>query len=455
MQYGVIILAAGKGTRMRSALPKLLHPVGGRPMLGHLLEVASHLSQQSPIVIIGHGAEQLQQAFASQTISWVEQKQQLGTGHAVMQTLPQLQDDITYLILVGDAPLIREPSLAQLAEQSTLTGLAVLTVKLNNPEGYGRIIRDTAGQVTAIVEEKDATPDEKKINEINSGIFAIRGDRLKELLPKITNQNAQSEYYLTDIVALAARAGYGVKPLMITDETEVLGCNDKVQLAQLERIYQQRQAQAALLAGATLADPARFDVRGELQIGNDCFIDINCVFEGKVTLGDQVHIGPNCLISDSVIGSQTVIKANTVIESSVVGGENDIGPFARLRPQTELAEQAKVGNFVETKNAKIAKGSKVNHLSYVGDAVVEENVNVGAGTITCNYDGVSKHQTTIKAEAFIGSNTALVAPVTIGKGSTVAAGSTITKDVNSGTLAITRAKQAEIADWKRPKKEKS
>lgn len=455
MQYGVIILAAGKGTRMRSDLPKLLHPIGGRPMLGHLLKVAGHLSQKPPIVIVGHGAEQLRQTFTSQAINWVEQKQQLGTGHAVMQALPHLNDETIYLILVGDAPLIRQQTLFQLAEQSALTGLAVLTVKLQQPTGYGRIIRDTAGQVTAIVEDKDASADEKKIDEINSGIFAVRGDRLKELLPKITNQNAQAEYYLTDVVALATQAGYGVKPLMITDETEVLGCNDKVQLAQLERIYQRRQAQAALLAGTTLADPARFDVRGELHTGNDCFIDINCVFEGQVTLGDQVHIGPNCLISDSVIGSHTVIKANTVIESSVIGGENDIGPFARIRPQTELADQAKVGNFVETKNAKIAKGSKVNHLSYVGDAVVEENVNVGAGTITCNYDGVSKHQTTIKAGAFIGSNTALVAPVTIGKGSTVAAGSTITKDVNLGALAITRAKQVEIANWQRPVKKKS
>lgn len=452
MQYGVIILAAGKGTRMRSALPKVLHPVGGQPMVGHLINVAKAMGSEAPIVIYGHEGQRLKDVFTEQAITWVEQAEQLGTGHAVLQTLPHLHDNTTYIILVGDAPLIRQQTLVQLTECSADSGIAVLTVQLDNPFGYGRIIRNNVGQATAIVEEKDADAEQKKINEINSGVFAVRGDVLKNLLPKIGNRNAQGEYYLTDIVALATEAGNGVKPLMITDETEVLGCNNKVQLATLERIYQARQAEQIMLDGATLADPARFDVRGQLNVGNDCFIDVNCVFSGKVTLGQNVHIGANCVINDSVIGDNTVIKANTVIENAVIGANNDIGPFARIRPKTVLADNAKIGNFVETKNAQIAKGAKVNHLSYVGDAVVGENVNVGAGTITCNYDGANKHLTTIGADAFIGSNTALVAPVTVGQGATVAAGSTITKNVGERSLGITRSKQSEIPNWSRPVK---
>ncbi len=451
MQYGMIILAAGKGTRMKSALPKVLHPVGGKPMVVHLTALGHDMGAQ-PLVIYGHEGKLLQAALADEAVTWVKQDEQLGTGHAVLQTLPYLEDDRSYFILVGDAPLIRESTLHALAEASSDSGIAVLTVSLDNPFGYGRIVRDAAGNVARIVEEKDASAEEKKVSEINTGVFAVRGALLKALLPNIGNDNAQGEYYLTDMVALANAAGHRVNTHCIDDIDEVLGCNNKIQLAQLERIYQHRQAEQLMQQGVTLADPARLDIRGQVSAGADCFIDVNTVFIGDVTLGNNVHIGPNCVIEAASIGDNTQILANSVIERASVGEHVVVGPFARLRPNTRLESHSKIGNFVETKNAHIAAGSKVNHLSYIGDAVIEGNVNIGAGTITCNYDGVNKHQTVIKTGAFIGSNTALVAPVTVGENVTVAAGSTITKNARADSLAIARARQMEIKNWQRPVK---
>ncbi len=453
MQNGIIILAAGQGTRMKSQLPKVLHKVGGKPMVEHLIDLAENIDAK-PIVIYGHQGEKLQNTFANRDITWVYQDKQLGTGHAVLQTIEHLQDDLIYFILVGDAPLIRQETLLSLSKTAENTGIAVLTVHINNPFGYGRIVRHTDGYVEKIVEQKDANDNEKSITEINSGVFAICGDLLKILLPKIGNKNAQNEYYLTDIVALANAEGNYVSAYVIDDMTEVLGCNNKVQLAQLERIYQQRQAEQLMINGATLADPNRIDIRGKVSVGNDCFIDVNCIFEGEVTLGDNVVVEANCIIKNTTIGYGTYIKSHTVIEDSVIGEQADIGPFARIRPKTHLANQAKIGNFVETKNAKIASGAKVNHLSYIGDAVVGEKVNVGAGTITCNYDGANKHQTIIGDNAFIGSNTALVAPVHIGENVTVAAGSTITKNVDANMLTIARSRQTDIENWQRPVKKK-
>ncbi len=453
MKHGIIILAAGKGTRMKSSLPKVLHPVGGKPMIAHLTTLALEQGQ-TPIVIYGHQGQALKDALGEQTITWVEQKAQLGTGHAVQQTLPHLDDDTLYYILVGDAPLIRAETLKQLGRCASDSGIAVLTVTTDQPFGYGRIIRDSSDAVSRIVEEKDASAQEKAIGEINSGIFAVRGELLKALLPKLTNDNAQGEYYLTDMVALANQAGHPVAAHCIADISEVMGCNNKVQLAELERIYQRRQTQQLMLDGATLADPARVDIRGQVEVGSDCFIDVNAVFIGEVTLGDNVYIGPNCIIENSCIDSHTIVKANCVLEEASIGQSANIGPFARIRPKTRLADNTKIGNFVETKNAQIAEGSKVNHLSYVGDAIVEGNVNIGAGTITCNYDGVNKHLTTIKSGAFIGSNSALVAPVTIGNNVTVAAGSTITNDTGDNELAIARARQSVIKDWQAPQKNK-
>ena len=454
MQYGIIILAAGKGTRMKSKFPKVLHPVGGKPMIEHLIDRANDLHVDAPIVVYGYEDEQLKRGLSSHNITWVAQQQQLGTGHAVAQTTLHLADNVTYLILLGDAPLIRQTTLTELANASQRSGIAVLTAELDNPFGYGRIVRYADGHVESIVEQKDTGDKEHQLREINSGVFAVRGDILKKLLPKISNDNVQKEYYFTDIVALANAAGYPVISLLIKDKDEVLGCNNKAQLAQLERIYQMRQAQQLMMDGVTLADPARIDIRGTLSAGKDSFIDVNCVFEEAVTLGENVIIEANCVIKNATIGTGTKIKAHTVIEDACIGRNADIGPFAHLRPKTQLADNSKVGNFVETKNAKIANGAKINHLSYIGDADIGENVNVGAGTITCNYDGANKHKTVIGKNAFIGSNTALVAPVSVGQRATIAAGSTITKNVDADTLGVTRNRQASIKNWKRPIKKK-
>lgn len=450
MKLEAIILAAGKGTRMKSALPKVLHQVGGKPLLAHIIHTAQRLGCQTPIVICGHKSELLKSYFADTPLAWVEQTEQLGTGHAVLQTLDKIKSDTHYLILVGDAPLIEAKTLTDLA--NTQADVALLTVETPTPKGLGRIIRDGHGQIKRIVEEKDATAAEKSITEINSGIYCIKGSALQTLLPKISNANEQQEYYLTDIIALALAEGLIVNTVTSHNPNEVLACNDRQELAVLERVYQQQKATEMMLNGATLLDPNRVDIRGEIEVGQDVSIDINCVFLGRVKIGNNVQIGANCIIQDTEIADNVKIEANSMIDTATIGQSATIGPFARVRPHTHLSEDSKVGNFVELKKAQLGKGSKVNHLSYVGDATIGENVNIGAGVITCNYDGVNKYQTEIADGAFIGSNTALVAPVNIGENVTIGAGSTINKNVKANSLGIARAKQTEIADWKSPKK---
>ncbi|WIO74302.1 bifunctional UDP-N-acetylglucosamine diphosphorylase/glucosamine-1-phosphate N-acetyltransferase GlmU [Porticoccaceae bacterium LTM1] len=447
----IVILAAGKGTRMKSALPKVLHKLAGRPLLQHVIDTSSQLTNAQITVVTGHGSEQVR-STVNGVEQWAEQTEQLGTAHAVEQALPHLNDDGKTLVLYGDVPLLEQATLSRMLELVEENTMALLTVDLKDPTGYGRIIRDTHGNVTAIVEHKDASEAQRAICEVNTGVMALNNADLKRWLPMIGNNNAQGEYYLTDLIEIAQKDGYIINPLQPACEQEVQGINDRVQLSELERYYQLTRAEHAMRNGVTLADPNRFDVRGSLETGTDVTIDINCVFEGTVQLGSNVVIGPNCLIQNARIGDGVEIKANTVIENSVVANNAIIGPFARLRPGTELAENTKVGNFVETKKAVVGKGSKINHLSYVGDAVLGENVNVGAGTITCNYDGVNKYKTEIEDGAFIGSNSALVAPVTVGAGATVGAGSTITCSVPANELAVGRAKQKNIQGWKKPSK---
>ncbi len=454
MDIHVITLAAGQGSRMKSALPKVLHPIAGRPMLEWVLDASSAvLNQVRPHVVIGHGAEQIRERMAHLDVNWIEQTEQLGTGHAVMQAAPACEGADVVLVLYGDVPLIQASTLQALIAKSGGTKLALLTVVLDNPAGYGRIVRDDDGAIQAIVEDKDATPEQKAINETNTGIMAIPGAYLHQWLSQLTNDNAQGEYYLTDIVAMAVNGGIPVVAAHPESEMEVQGVNDRKQQAQLERLLQQRTADQLMNDGVTLMDPARLDVRGQLVCGHDVVIDINCIFEGDVRLGDGVSVGPNCVIKNAVIEAGTVIKANSVIEDSRVGELCDIGPYARLRPGTQLEKQAKIGNFVETKKAHIGVGSKVNHLSYIGDATVGEGVNIGAGTITCNYDGVNKFKTTIGDGAFIGSNSALVAPVNVGNGAVVGAGSTLTQNVPDEHLGIARGRQRNIAGWKKPAKQ--
>lgn len=453
MQTQIIVLAAGKGTRMRSALPKVLHPLAGKPLLVHVLDAARSLPDQRTWVVVGAGMAAVQQACVGYPVSWVEQREQLGTAHAVSQALPELDDQGTALILYGDVPLLAPATLTTMVASAAEGALALLTVHLADPAGYGRILRDTGGAVIGIIEEKDATIAQRALTEINTGIMAMPVCTLRSWLARVGNANAQGEYYLTDIVALAAAEGVVIQTFHPHGPAEVQGVNDRVQLASLERCYQLRLAECLMAAGATLADPARFDCRGQLSVGHDVFIDINCVFEGRVTLGDDVRIGPGCVIRDAEIGHGALIKANTVIEGPVViAAGAQVGPFARLREGTRIGAQARIGNFVETKQAEFGRGSKANHLAYVGDARLGEDVNVGAGTITCNYDGAAKHRTEIGAGAFIGSNSALVAPVSIGPGATVGAGSTITVDVPAGHLGIGRGKQRNIPGWRRPEK---
>ena len=448
----IIILAAGKGTRMRSNTPKVLHTLAAKPFVQHVLDRATDLGAASTYIVTGHGAEQVEQALANSGAAFVAQTEQLGTGHAVQQVLPHIQPEASVLILYGDVPLTKTETLSNLLMLVSSESMGLLTVNLAEPSGYGRILRDANEQVTAIVEQKDAGLEQLAIQEVNTGVMAVKGKHLLAWLPQLSNSNAQGEYYLTDIIAMACAAGIEVKTAQPRSEAEVMGVNDRIQQAQLERIYQREQAEALLTAGVTLLDPARFDCRGTLTAGSDCVIDINCIFEGDVTLGDNVTIGANCSIKNAKIGDNTDIKANTIIEDSTIAGGSDIGPFARLRPGTELALGAKIGNFVETKKVHIGAGSKVNHLSYVGDAVVGKGVNIGAGTITCNYDGVNKHQTTIEDDVFVGSNTALVAPVTVAKGSTIGAGSTVTQSSKDHQLVVARAKQRNIDNWRRPVK---
>lgn len=451
-KLNIVILAAGKGTRMYSDLPKVLHTVGGKPILGHVLDCAKSLNPHKIIVVYGFGGETVKQAFANETITWVNQAEQHGTGHAVQQAVPHLDADADTLILLGDVPLIDAEACRQLITQAE-NKLAILSFNKADPTGYGRIVRNAAFGVTAIVEHKDATEEQHKITEVNTGIMAMPNAHLVQWLSNLTNNNAQGEYYLTDIVALAVKDNVDVVAEITPDEWSVTGINSKTDQAQIERVYQSRYANNLLKQGVTLRDPVRLDVRGSLSCGRDIEIDINCVFEGKVVLGDNVKIGANCVIKNAQIEAGTQIAPFTHIDDTAIGENVRIGPFARLRPGTTLAANTHIGNFVELKNAQVDIGSKVNHLSYVGDSTVGKNVNIGAGTITCNYDGANKFRTVIEDDAFIGSDSQLVAPVTIGRGATIAAGSTITRDAPADQLTFCRAKeQRSIVGWKRPQK---
>lgn len=452
-QLAVIILAAGQGTRMRSAHPKVLHPLAGKPMLEHVVDAATQLNPESVHVVYGHGGEQVQQQLQHLKVNWVLQAEQLGTGHAVEQALPALQSEEMVLVLYGDVPLIQMETVQQLLQQGTESGFSLLTVALDNPAGYGRIVRDRQGNVARIVEQKDAREDELQLNEVNTGIMALSAKKLQGWIDSLENNNAQGEFYLTDIVEMAVASGVEVSAVTAPTEAEVQGVNDRLQLAQLERIYQRQQAEALMRKGATLMDPERFDLRGTLQTGKDVTIDINAIFEGEVVLGDGVKIGSNCHISDAVIESGSEILPNSVIESAKVGPNCRVGPFARLRPGTELTASNHIGNFVELKNSQVAEGSKINHLAYVGDTTVGARVNVGAGVITCNYDGANKHRTVIGDDAFIGSDCQLVAPVTVESGAVIGAGSTIVKTAPADQLTLSRSKQLTMKGWKRPVKQ--
>jgi bifunctional UDP-N-acetylglucosamine pyrophosphorylase/glucosamine-1-phosphate N-acetyltransferase len=449
----IVILAAGKGTRMKSSLPKVLHPIAGRPLLQHVIDTVRALGSKELLnIVVGYRADAVEGALAADDLRFVLQTQQLGTGHAVQQTLDYIHPQSTALILYGDVPLITTKTLAKLAATADKQTLALLTLDLEDPSGYGRIQRNQKGEVIAIIEHKDANPEQLAIKEINTGIMALSGEHLHAWLPQVSNNNAQGEYYLTDLIALAKQHGVKIHTEQADNEWEVLGVNDRVQQAQLERVYQQQQAEQFMRGGLTLIDPNRFDCRGELTFGEDVEIDFNCLFEGKVSLGNNVKVGPNCCIKNATIGDGTIIYANTIIEDSTIAKNCQVGPYARFRPGVEMADGAKAGNFVEIKKSKIGEGSKVNHLSYVGDAELGKKVNVGAGTITCNYDGANKWLTEIGDGAFIGSNTALVAPVKVGKGATTGAGSTINQAIPDNQLAVARAKQKNIEGWERPKK---
>lgn len=450
----IVILAAGQGKRMYSALPKVLHPIAGKPMLGHVLDTVQKMdSMVTPCIVLGHGQEAVK-AYLNKNHSnftFAVQAEQKGTGHAVMQALSYLNEDASTLILYGDVPLIQASTLKDLLLLAQDETLVILTQELENPTGYGRIVRSLEGEVTGIVEEKDATAEVKQVREINTGMMACPTKELREWLSHIQPNNAQGEYYLTDIVGLAAGQGMPIRTMMPQYGFEVEGVNSRVQLAALERTWQTHLAEELLLKGVTLIDPQRIDIRGDFNCSNDVTIDIGCIFEGQVEIARSVHIGPYCVIKDSKIGANSQIKAFSHLDGAVLGESAVIGPYARLRPGTEIDEQAHVGNFVEVKNSRIGKGSKANHLSYIGDAQVGSRVNIGAGTITCNYDGVNKHQTIIEDDVFIGSDTQLVAPVTVGKGATIGAGTTLTKDAPEDKLTISRAKQLSV-EWKRPQK---
>jgi bifunctional UDP-N-acetylglucosamine pyrophosphorylase/glucosamine-1-phosphate N-acetyltransferase len=454
MQLSVVILAAGQGKRMKSALPKVLQPLAGKPLLKHVIDVSQSLQPSHVSVVYGHGGDVVREALKGENVSWTLQAQQLGTGHAVKQALPSLKDDSLVLVLYGDVPLIRHSTLEELVKLAGPKAMGLLTMVVDNPTGYGRIVRNARGQVLKIVEQKDASKQQLKIKECNTGILAVPARLLKKWLGKVNNKNSQGEYYLTDIVALAAKDKVKVNPLVSPTVAEVLGINDKVQLAEVEGLRRVQVARDLMLAGVTLADPARVDVRGTLAHGDDVFIDVNAVFEGTVTLGNRVRIGPNCVIRDTKIGDDTEIFANCVLESADIGAKCQIGPFSRMRPTSTLAEGVHLGNFVEVKNSKLGVGSKANHLSYVGDAEVGSRVNVGAGTIVANYDGANKHRTVIEDDAHTGSNSVLVAPITVGAGATVGAGSTVTRGVPAGKLTLARARQVVIDDWVRPVKQK-
>ncbi len=451
----VIILAAGKGTRMYSSKPKVLHRLAGKPLVQHVIDSARELHAETVSLVYGYGAEQVKQALVSEKLLWCEQKEQLGTGHAVQQAVEHIVDAANVLILYGDVPLLGATTLEKLLAVKKHRAIALLTACLDNPAGYGRIVRSCEkNTIEKIVEEKDADNEIRQINEINTGVMVVDGEKLKKWLARIGNNNAQGEYYLTDLIELAVSEGEAITSYTVEDNKEIEGINNKNQLAEIEREYQKRQANQLMTRGVTLKDPSRFDLRGTLEVGQDVSIDINVIIEGDCKIGDNVTIGANSVLKDAIIGNNVNIFENCVIEKSQVNHGCNIGPFARLRPETQLDDNVKVGNFVEIKKARIAKGSKVSHLSYIGDTDMGKNVNVGAGTITCNYDGANKHLTKIGDNAFIGSNTALVAPIEIGSGATIGAGSTLSRNAEADKLTFTRAEQKTIAGWKRPVKKK-
>jgi len=452
MALQVVVLAAGQGKRMFSGLPKVLHPLAGRPLLTHVLDAARRLEPRRLCVVIGHGAEAIRGRMHDADVTWALQKEQHGTGHAVMQAMPHLEEDGTVLVLYGDVPLIDTKTLASLVEAAAGERLALLTQELEQPKGYGRIVRDGAGKVARIVEEKDATDAERALREVNTGILAAPRALLEKWLRGLRNDNAQGEYYLTDIVAAAVAGGTPVEVRRPGAAQECLGVNSKSELAALERLLQMSEARRLLDAGVTLADPARIDVRGTLTCERDVSIDVNCIFEGTVKLGRGVRVGANCILRDVTVGEGTEIKPFTLVEEAAIGAQARIGPYARIRPGTELDDDVHVGNFVEVKASRMGRGSKANHLAYVGDSTVGRDCNIGAGTITCNYDGAHKHRTVIEDDVHIGSDVQLIAPVTVGKGATVAAGATITDDVPPGGLTLTLKKQVTKPDWQRPRK---
>ena len=446
-----IILAAGQGTRMNSQTAKVLHKVGNKSLLQHVID-ASRPLVNSINVIIGHHSESVKKTTSNEDINWVNQKEQLGTGHAVQQAIPHINDNSICLILYGDVPLIKTETLQILTDKAESSGFSLLSVMMENPFGYGRIIRDSNNSILSIVEQKDASKDELQVREINTGIMAIRGSILKKYLKELEPNNSQGELYLTDIVEKAVKDNVSIASFICESVAEVMGINDKNQLSQAERAYQQNKASDLMSKGLTIMDPKRFDCRGELSFKDDCVIDVNVVFEGDNDLGKNVLISPNCIIKASKIGDNTHILANSIIENAVIGSNTSIGPFARIRPETKIGNHSKIGNFVEVKKSSIENNSKVSHLSYIGDSKIGNDVNVGAGVITCNYDGINKFQTEIKDGAFVGSNSQLVAPVTIGKNATIGAGSTITQNTPDGQLTLSRNKQSTISKWKRPLK---
>jgi bifunctional UDP-N-acetylglucosamine pyrophosphorylase / glucosamine-1-phosphate N-acetyltransferase len=453
MPLNVVILAAGQGKRMYSRRPKVMHALAGQPLLAHVLATARRLEADRICVVYGHGGEQVRTALGGSDVTWVQQAVQLGTGHALAQALPHLTRAAVTLVLYGDVPLIRAETLTRLLTHAA-DGVAVLTMVLDEPRGYGRIVRDAGGAIRRIVEERDASAEERALTEVNTGLMALPTARLAGWLERLSNDNAQREYYLTDTVKLALADGVGVRAVAVQAPWEALGVNSRADLAQLERIYQREYAKRLLDHGVTLADAARIDVRGELVCGADVAIDVNCVFEGRVELGEGVEIGANCVLKNVSMGAGVRVEPYTYIEAATIGAHCRIGPYARIRPGTRLAEDVHIGNFVEVKASEIGAGSKANHLAYVGDSTIGRNVNVGAGTITCNYDGARKHRTVIEDDVFIGSDTQLVAPVTVRRGATIGAGSTITQEVAADTLALSRVKQTTVTSWKRPRKQR-
>jgi len=446
-----IILAAGQGKRMKSQTSKVLHKVGNKYLLQHVVDVAkNHVEKMN--IIVGHNSQSVKSAITESKINWVLQEKQLGTGHAVKQAIPFIEENSICLVLYADVPLLQSKTIEELLKKARTNGFSLLSVVLNDPFGYGRIIRDTNGLIKSIVEQKDASETDLKIKEINTGIMALKGSLLKKYLNELKTNNAQGEFYLTDIVEIAVKDNVNIASFICESADEVMGINDKKQLSQAERLYQMKQAENFMSSGLTLMDPSRFDCRGNLKFGDDCTIDINVVFEGDNVLGNNVLITPNCIIKDSKIGDNAVILPNSIIENSTIGSSTSIGPFARIRPNTTIGNHSKVGNFVEIKKSSVSNNSKISHLSYVGDSKIGSDVNIGAGVITCNYDGSNKHQTEIKDGAFIGSNSQLVAPVSIGKNATIGAGSTITQNAPDNKLTVSRNKQSTIDKWKRPQK---